>query len=216
MSLTFWRKTSSLRSSRSDTVFSLLYGHVGIGVCGIETIREGSLLPWSKMGLDEYRRKRDLRRTPEPSGGKKGRGSPRFVIQKHAARSLHYDFRLESGGVLKSWAVPKGPSTDPREKRLAMPTEDHPLDYIDFEGVIPERQYGAGPVIVWDTGTYRNLTEEDGREVPVEDAVDEGHVKVWLEGEKVRGGYSLRRTTFGGRPGEKWLLVKLKDEEADA
>jgi DNA ligase D-like protein (predicted 3'-phosphoesterase) len=97
-----------------------------------------------------------------------------------------------------------------------MPTEDHPLDYIDFEGVIPKGEYGGGPVIVWDTGTYRNLSEEDGREVPVEDAVARGHVKVWLDGEKIRGGYSLRRTRIGDDARERWLLVKLKDEEADA
>jgi DNA ligase D-like protein (predicted 3'-phosphoesterase) len=167
--------------------------------------------------LEEYRRKRDFGKTPEPAGRRGRRGkAPRFVIQKHDATALHYDFRLEAAGVLKSWAVPKGPSTDPRDKRLAMPTEDHPLDYHDFEGVIPEKQYGAGPVIVWDAGTYRNLTEEDGREVPVEDAVDAGHVKVWLEGHKLRGGYSLRRTRIGRDEREKWLLVKLKDEEADA
>jgi DNA ligase D-like protein (predicted 3'-phosphoesterase) len=171
----------------------------------------------ARSSLDEYRRKRDFGRTPEPAGRKRKRGkAPRFVIQKHDATALHYDFRLEAGGGLKSWAVPKGPSTDPRDKRLAMPTEDHPLDYIDFEGLIPERQYGAGPVIVWDTGTYRNLTEEDGNEVPVEDAVGRGHVKVWLEGKKIRGGYSLRRTRIGDSQREKWLLVKLKDEEADA
>ena len=167
--------------------------------------------------LKDYRKKRDFAQTPEPAGGRRGRRrSPRFVIQKHDATALHYDFRLEAAGVLKSWAVPKGPSTDPRDKRLAMPTEDHPLGYIDFEGLIPERQYGAGPVIVWDTGTYRNLTERDGAEVPVEEAVDAGHVKVWLEGRKLQGGYSLRRTTIGSDPREKWLLVKLKDEEADA
>jgi DNA ligase D-like protein (predicted 3'-phosphoesterase) len=138
------------------------------------------------------------------------------VIQKHDARALHYDVRLEAAGVLKSWAVPKGPSMDPREKRLAMPTEDHPLDYAEFEGVIPERQYGAGPVIVWDTGTYRNLSEEDGREVPVENAVEAGHVKVWLEGKKLRGGWSFRRTRIGSDGRDRWLLVKLKDEKADA
>jgi DNA ligase D-like protein (predicted 3'-phosphoesterase) len=166
--------------------------------------------------LREYRRKRDFRRTPEPSKRGRRRRAPRFVIQKHDASSLHYDFRLEAGGVLKSWAVPKGPSTDPRDKRLAMPTEDHPLSYGDFEGVIPEGEYGAGPVIVWDTGTYRNLTEEGETEIPVEEAVDRGHVKVWLEGTKLRGGWSLRRTAIGRSARAKWLLVKLRDEEADA
>jgi DNA ligase D-like protein (predicted 3'-phosphoesterase) len=167
--------------------------------------------------LEEYRRKRDFGKTPEPAGRRERKGkAPRFVVQKHDATALHYDFRLEAAGVLKSWAVPKGPSTDPRDKRLAMPTEDHPLDYYDFEGMIPEKQYGAGPVIVWDAGAYRNLTEEDGREVPVEEAVNAGHVKVWLEGQKLRGGYSLRRTRIGRDEREKWLMVKLKDEEADA
>jgi DNA ligase D-like protein (predicted 3'-phosphoesterase) len=97
-----------------------------------------------------------------------------------------------------------------------MPTEDHPLSSGDFEGVIPEGEYGAGPVIVWDTGTYRNLTEEGGTEIPVEEAVDRGHVKVWLEGTKLRGGWSLRRTAIGRSARAKWLLVKLRDEEADA
>src|ERR671914_1056845 len=166
--------------------------------------------------LREYRRKRDFGRTPEPSKRGRRRRAPRFVIQKHDASSLHYDFRLEAGGVLKSWAVPKGPSTDARDKRLAMPTEDHPLSYGDFEGVIPEGEYGAGPVIVWDTGTYRNLTEEGETEIPVEEAVDRGHVKVWLEGTKLRGGWSLRRTAIGRSARAKWLLVKLRDEEADA
>jgi DNA ligase D-like protein (predicted 3'-phosphoesterase) len=168
--------------------------------------------------LKKYRQKRDFRKTAEPTGRRRraSRKAPRFVIQKHDATALHYDVRLEAGGVLKSWAVPKGPSTDPRDKRLAMPTEDHPLDYAEFEGVIPERQYGAGPVIVWDTGTYRNLTEEDGREVPVEEAVEAGHVKVWLEGKKLRGGWSLRRAKIGGGDRAKWLMIKLKDEEADA
>jgi DNA ligase D-like protein (predicted 3'-phosphoesterase) len=166
--------------------------------------------------LGAYRGKRDLRRTPEPSAGRKRRSGrrPRFVVHKHDATTLHYDFRLEAAGVLKSWAVPKGPSTNPRDKRLAMPTEDHPLDYFDFEGLIPEGQYGAGPVIVWDAGTYRCLTEEDGKPVPVERAVEDGHVAVWLEGRKLRGGYALTRIGKGKRG--RWLLVKMDDEAADA
>src|SRR5437773_6808326 len=145
--------------------------------------------------LAAYRNKRS-ERSPEPRGRMRGSTSrrPRFVVQKHDATNLHYDFRLEAGGVLKSWAVPKGPSARPKDKRLAMPTEDHPIEYADFEGVIPEGLYGAGPVIVWDTGTYRNLTERDGEEVPVDRAVDDGHVAVWLEGHKLTGPFALTRT----------------------
>jgi DNA ligase D-like protein (predicted 3'-phosphoesterase) len=173
-------------------------------------------MPRKDDSLAEYRRKRDSGKSPEPAGRPRRarRGAPRFVIQQHDATSMHWDFRLEAAGVLKSWAVPKGPSTDPKEKRLAMPTEDHPLDYAGFEGVIPEGEYGAGPVIVWDAGTYRNLTEKDGEEIPVEDAADAGHVKVLLEGEKLRGGYALTRIGKGKKP--RWILVKLRDEYADA
>lgn len=172
--------------------------------------------PEKKDSLRTYRGKRDFRRTPEPSAAKRFRERKRFrfVIQKHDATTLHYDFRLEAGGVLKSWAVPKGPSTDPKEKRLAMPTEDHPLEYARFEGVIPEGEYGAGPVIVWDAGTYRNLTERHGKEVPLERAVRDGHLSIWLEGKKLTGGYALTRMGGGKRP--RWLLVKEKDEKADA
>jgi DNA ligase D-like protein (predicted 3'-phosphoesterase) len=170
-----------------------------------------------KPQLREYRRKRDLRRTPEPSGrkpqSKRSAKRPCFVVQKHDASTLHYDFRLEAEGVLKSWAIPKGPSLNPADKRLAVPTEDHPLDYADFEGDIPEEQYGAGPVIVWDTGTYRNLTEKDGEEVPVADAIHAGHVKFWLDGQKLAGEYALTRVGKGGKP--RWLLVKANDEKAD-
>ena len=168
----------------------------------------------AKDPLETYRKKRDFRKTREPSGKGRRQAGRRFVIQKHAARSLHYDFRLEADGVLKSWAVPKGPSTDPRDKRLAVPTEDHPLDYGDYEGVIPEGEYGAGAVIVWDRGTYRNLTEDDGGEVPVSEALAGGHLKIWLEGEKVRGGYAVTR--IGKGKDLRWLLVKMDDEGADA
>ncbi len=165
--------------------------------------------------LKDYQEKRDFSRTPEPAGtGRQPSADrPLFVIQKHAARTLHYDFRLEVTGVLKSWAVPKGPSTDPKEKRLAVPTEDHPLDYADFEGVIPEGEYGAGAVLVWDMGTFTNITEKKGKPVPLEEAVPHGHVKVWLEGKKLRGGYALTRFKTG--KDEAWLLVKADDEEAD-
>jgi DNA ligase D-like protein (predicted 3'-phosphoesterase) len=166
--------------------------------------------------LERYRSKRDAERTSEP--GVRAGGEPaaaggyalRFVIQKHDASSLHYDFRLEVEGTLRSWAVPKGPSTDPREKRLAVEVEDHPLDYADFEGVIGDGNYGSGAVIVWDAGTYRNLDDERS----LTEALDAGHAKVWLEGEKLRGGWTLQRTRGGAKP--QWLLIKRRDEGADA
>ncbi|HKN98450.1 MAG TPA: DNA polymerase ligase N-terminal domain-containing protein [Pseudonocardiaceae bacterium] len=166
--------------------------------------------------LAEYQSKRDSRASGEPAGSRparRARGN-RFVIHRHDASSLHFDFRLEVDGVLVSWAVPKGPSTDPREKRLATRTEDHPIEYIDFEGRIEEGNYGAGTVIVWDTGTYRNLSEHDGDEVPMGDAVAGGHAKVWLDGQKLRGGYALTRTAMRGDQ-RNWLLVKVNDSEAD-
>ena len=169
------------------------------------------------MGLEAYRRKRDFARTPEPRGTdmSESRKKPRFVIHEHDASTHHFDLRLEVGGVLKSWVLPKGPATDPKERRLALPTEDHPMEYADFEGVIPEGSYGAGTVLVWDAGTYRNLKEDDdGEPVPVEDQVADGHATVWLEGEKLAGGYALTRVATGDD--ERWLLVKMDDEEADA
>ena len=126
---------------------------------------------------------------------------------------MHYDFRLEADGVLISWAVPKGPSYDPGVKRLAVKVEDHPLDYREFEGTIPRDNYGAGAVIVWDEGTYRNLTEKGSKPVPVTEAVEHGHVSVWLEGQKLKGGWSLTR--FGAEA-TAWGLVKRKDENADS
>ena len=171
--------------------------------------------------LSPYRSKRDFRKTPEPSDrGRSGaptasKSQPIFVIQQHAASSLHWDFRIEVDGVLKSWAVPKGPSTDPREKRLAVATEDHPLAYADFEGVIPQDEYGGGTVMIWDAGSYENLTRENDEAIPIADALDRGHAEIWLEGKKLRGGYALVHGRLGGKE-ESWLLIKKKDEAADA
>ena len=165
--------------------------------------------------LSAYRSKRHAAKTSEPSGGARKRGArPVFVIQRHDASSLHFDFRLQVGDVLASWAVPKGPSTDPQQKRLATRTEDHPLDYADFEGTIPQNEYGGGTVVVWDTGIYRNLTEHDGQDEPIEDALDRGHAKVWLDGEKLHGAFALTRTKMRGDE-RNWLLVKADDEGAD-
>ncbi|MCD1295068.1 DNA ligase [Methanocella sp. CWC-04] len=169
----------------------------------------------AKESLERYRKKRDLSATPEPEGddNKTSKGHI-FVIQKHDASNLHYDFRLEVNGVLKSWAVPKGPSTDPDVKRLAMPTEDHPLEYAGFEGVIPEGHYGAGTVMVWDTGTYRNLRhDKENNEISMEDSINKGKIEVWLDGKKLKGGYVIIRTNLGGK--ESWLLKKMKDDMAD-
>jgi DNA ligase D-like protein (predicted 3'-phosphoesterase) len=169
----------------------------------------------SQDSLEEYRKKRDSRRTSEPLGSEAAgsKEEPIFVIQKHSASSMHYDFRLQVEGVLKSWAVPKGPSTDPSEKRLAIPTEDHPLEYAGFEGVIPEGEYGAGTVLIWDRGSYRNL-KEDEEEKSVSQQIKDGHVTIWLEGQKISGGYALIRT--GSGDDARWLLIKMDDKEADA
>ncbi len=166
------------------------------------------------MALEEYRRKRDFRKTPEPAGAvapheKTGAGLS-FVIQKHAARRLHYDFRLELDGVLKSWAVPKGPSLDPGEKRLAVHVEDHPLDYGAFEGVIPEGEYGGGTVLLWDRGTWIPADPDP------DTAYRKGSLKFTLKGEKLHGKWALVR--MGGKAAnerrENWLLIKERDEGA--
>ena len=167
------------------------------------------------MGLVEYKKKRSFTKTPEPTGGK-GKGKQlHFVIQKHAASRLHYDFRLEMEGVLKSWAVPKGPSLKPSDKRLAMLVEDHPYDYKDFEGVIPEGNYGAGTVIIWDQGTYEPL-ESGGTKAAQEEILlkgfHAGNLKFRLNGGKLKGEYVLIRTR--GRAENAWLLIKHRDEHA--
>ncbi len=176
--------------------------------------------------LDRYLAKRNLSKSGEPAGGRRRGKGDRFVIQRHEARRLHYDFRLQVGEVLVSWAVPKGPSLDPADKRLAVRTEDHPLDYAEFEGRIPKDEYGGGTVIVWDIGTYRNLTEKKGKAVPMPEAVEHGHVKVWLEGEKLTGAFALSRMAPSRMApsrmapsrmgeGQDWLLIKVEDEGAD-
>ncbi|MGD2169280.1 MAG: DNA polymerase ligase N-terminal domain-containing protein [Chlamydiota bacterium] len=159
-----------------------------------------------EKSLSTYRKKRDFKKTTEPKG-KKGKSSKslKFVIQKHDASRLHYDFRLQVGNTLKSWAIPKGPSLSTKEKRLAVLTEDHPLEYANFEGVIPEGEYGAGTVMVWDRGKYKNLKEK-----PILKCFKEGHIEVWLEGEKLQGGFAL--VHFRDK---NWLLIKMKDEKAD-
>src|SRR5713101_7144730 len=151
--------------------------------------------------LEEYRRKRRFDRTSEPPGEKTSQPGSLFVVQKHAARRLHYDFRLEADRTLKSWAVPKGPSLNPADKRLAVQTEDHPLEYGDFEGLIPEGNYGAGAVIVWDRGVW----------VPLEDAhegMQKGKLLFELRGYKLRGKWTLVKIKRGEK---EWLLIKEKD-----
>jgi len=168
--------------------------------------------------LGPYRAKRDFGVTPEPRGASApaspGRaGDGRFVVQLHRATSRHYDFRLEMGGVLVSWAVPRGPSLDPARRRLAVRVEDHPLDYFAFEGVIPRGGYGAGDVIIWDWGTY----EADPETPDPERAIADGEFKFRLNGAKLRGGFVVVRTAgFGRRDDrrEKWLLIHRRDAEA--
>jgi bifunctional non-homologous end joining protein LigD len=170
------------------------------------------------MPLDKYREKRKFRHTPEPAGepslaGTESQRGGRFVVQRHAARRLHYDFRLEIDGVLKSWAIPKGPSLNPADKRLAVMTEDHPLEYGDFEGEIPKGNYGAGTVMIWDNGHY--FTEGD---LSAGEQLARGEIKFLLKGKKLHGSFALvrmKRTSKGGRDGNEWLLIKHRDAVAD-
>lgn len=156
--------------------------------------------------LRDYHGKRDFDRTGEPRGsGAEPGGRPRFVVQIHDASTMHFDFRLQVGDVLRSWSVPKGPSADPRDRRLAIPTEDHPLEYEEFEGVIPHGEYGGGTVIVWDHGTYEPLSHDRrGRPVGFGESLERGHATFRLHGSKLHGEYALTR--FRGE--EAWLLVR--------
>jgi bifunctional non-homologous end joining protein LigD len=174
-------------------------------------------MPRSKDQLTEYRRKRDFSRTAEPSGRKRSRrrGGLEFVIQKHAASHLHYDLRLELDGVMKSWAVPKGPSLDPAIKRLAMQVEDHPMEYNTFEGTIPKGEYGGGTVMLWDRGTYHPDEVECGESAAdaVRRGLRAGKLSFSFEGERLHGSFALVRTDRGPKP--KWLLLKHRDDDAD-
>jgi bifunctional non-homologous end joining protein LigD len=159
------------------------------------------------MALEQYNKKRRFNETPEPEGKVERGRQHRFVVQKHRASHLHYDFRLEMDGVLKSWAIPKGPSLNPGDKRLAMQVEDHPVSYFHFEGRIPEGNYGAGTVMVWDTGTWEPLGDEH-------EMLNKGDLKFRLKGKKLKGEFVLARMR-SRRPGSKgteWLLIKKKDE----
>src|SRR4029079_7914003 len=173
------------------------------------------------MALEEYKRKRQFEHTPEPPPKVEKQSRHRFVVQRHRASHLHYDFRLEMEGVLKSWAVPKGPSLDPADKRLAMQVEDHPVSYFDFEGIIPEGNYGAGTVMVWDVGTWEPLSPEtkDGTDVSGADAeasamLKKGDLKFRLQGKKLNGDFALVhiKSRRPGSKGNEWLLIKKHDQ----
>src|ERR1700726_4310805 len=174
------------------------------------------------MSLSLYTQKRNFKNTPEPGARKETKKAAlSFVVQRHAASHLHYDFRLEMDGVLKSWAVPKGPSLDPADKRLAMQVEDHPVSYFDFEGIIPEGNYGAGTVMVWDVGTWQPLSPVavQGKYVPGTEAeaaamLAKGDLKFRLDGKKLKGDFALVKMK-GRRPGSKgneWLMIKKHDQ----
>jgi bifunctional non-homologous end joining protein LigD len=173
------------------------------------------------MPLKEYNKKRVFKQTPEPTGGRSAGSVLHFVVQKHDATRLHYDFRLEMNGVLKSWAIPKGPSLNPEDKRLAMMVEDHPYDYKDFEGIIPEGNYGAGTVIVWDEGTYETLEplkSKKEEEKSLLSQLKSGSIKIRLFGKKLKGEFALVhiKNNNNGKSENAWLLIKHRDEFASA
>jgi bifunctional non-homologous end joining protein LigD len=157
--------------------------------------------------IKTYKEKRDFSKTPEPKGTTKKRQSKNvFVVQQHAARTNHYDFRLQVDHVLKSWAVPKGVPIQQAEKHLAVETEDHPLEYAKFEGKIPKGEYGAGKVKIWDTGSYRNI-----RKISIKESYEAGQIEVYLKGTILKGNYALIRTKFNDNP-KNWLMVKMRDD----
>jgi bifunctional non-homologous end joining protein LigD len=170
------------------------------------------------MPLEEYNKKRDFTKTREPSGSKKAKPhkQPIFVVQEHHASVHHYDFRLEADGTLKSWSVPKGPSMDPSIKRLAVQVEDHPIGYATFEGTIPQGQYGGGTVKIWDHGTFESLMGEKAEPQSAGEAIDAGRIEFVMHGERLKGKFALIRMKPRGKGKPQWLLMKLKDEFAEA
>jgi bifunctional non-homologous end joining protein LigD len=153
--------------------------------------------------LEEYRKKRDFAKTGEPVPEQINSEKAIYVVQKHNARRIHFDFRLEHAGILKSWAVPKGLSDDPREKRLAIRTEDHPVAYASFSGEIPAGEYGAGTVEIWDTGKFVNITIKEGKVQPLGEALEKGHFIIYLKGDKLNGSYAFTRLQ-----NDEWVIVK--------
>jgi bifunctional non-homologous end joining protein LigD len=171
------------------------------------------------MALKEYNKKRVFNQTPEPTGGEPSTGVLHFVIQKHDASRLHYDFRLEMKGVLKSWAIPKGPSLNPDDRRLAMMVEDHPYDYKNFEGIIPEGNYGAGTVIIWDEGTYETLEPLNSKKEEEKSLLGQlrsGSLKFRLFGKKLKGEFALVHIKNNNKGDNAWLLIKHRDAFASA
>lgn len=171
------------------------------------------------MALKEYHKKRTFNKTPEPTGGKSSKNNLHFVVQKHDASRLHYDFRLEMDGVLKSWAVPKGPSLNPDDRRLAMMVEDHPYDYKNFEGIIPEGNYGAGTVIIWDEGSYETLEPISSKKEMGKSLLSQlksGSLKFRLFGTKLQGEFALVHIKNNGKADNAWLLIKHRDAFASS
>lgn len=174
----------------------------------------GVVVEAKKRSLKKYHAKRHFEKTSEPKGKLKKEGKKLlFVVQKHAASHLHYDFRIEVGGVLVSWAVPKGFSFDPSVKHLAVQTEDHPYEYGSFEGIIPQGEYGGGTVMLWDTGTYINIKEKDGKLIPMDECLGRGTVEIELHGKRLKGGFALIK--MRGRGKNQWLMIKMNDKYAD-
>jgi bifunctional non-homologous end joining protein LigD len=199
--------------SRQGTLFAIPGCMATIKATRKSATKKGAVRTLAAAALGEYNRKRDFSRTAEPAGKvprAKGKAL-RFVIQKHDASHLHFDFRLELDGVMKSWAVPKGPSLDPSMKRLAMEVEDHPISYNTFEGTIPQGEYGGGTVMLWDRGTYE--AEEGGGVESLREGYRRGDLKITLHGKRLEGSWVLVRMKRPGRP--QWLLIKHNDEHAD-